>query len=74
MALLTRNVKFTSRPWTNGGADAGTVRVSVMLDENGDINTGTKFSLYMGLDATKPVLGISIKASFKPVSSTTETR
>ena len=47
VALLSRNVKFTSRPWTNGGADAGTVRVSVMLDENGDINTGTKFTLYI---------------------------
>ena len=27
---------------------------------------------YMGLDATKPVFGVSDKASFKPVSSTTE--
>ena len=27
----------------------------------------------MGLDATKPVFGVSDKASFKPVSSATET-
>ena len=29
--------------------------------------------LYIGLDATKPVFGVSDKASFKPVSSATET-
>ena len=28
---------------------------------------------YMGLDATKPVFGVSDKASFKPVSLATET-
>ena len=27
----------------------------------------------MGLDATKPVFGVSDKASYKPVSSATET-
>ena len=29
--------------------------------------------LYMGLVATKPVVGVSDKASFKPVSSSTDT-
>ena len=28
---------------------------------------------YMGLVARKPVFGVSVKASFKPVSSATET-
>ena len=28
---------------------------------------------YLGLDSTKPVFGVSAKASFKPVSSATET-
>ena len=30
-------------------------------------------NLHMGLDVRKPVFGVSVKASFKPVSSATET-
>ena len=31
------------------------------------------FVCHLGLDATKPVFGVSVKAKFKPVSSATET-
>ena len=34
---------------------------------------GIKSGIYMGLAARKPVFGVCDKASFKPVSSATET-
>ena len=41
--------------------------------ESNEINQDQLDDYYLGLDATKPVFGVSDKASFKTVSSATET-
>ena len=62
----------------NGGGGSGPPApldprmMSYMLNVNSGLTEETE-AYYLGLVARKPVFGVSVKASFKPVSSATET-
>ena len=45
----------------------------ILKKKNGVDHEFQNYSNHLGIDVRKPVFGVSVKASFKPVSSATET-